>query len=386
MDAILMSLMAALNEKLLINVYQRDTDDFYTGYVQALGSNAVILSTYNDAGISDGAVLLTFNAIEQVEFAGADLDDMDFRIDLAERAHFLTLEEPATLKFDPTQDLLQQLAQQAQASQQVVMVILADDDSFLEGQITSVFEDRFTLSVFNKYNYTDVRVMQIDCSDVLVVEFAGLDLFLETQLVAQRAHLVHQKSELHLNNGQLAPILADAEKSGAMLAAIPRDNEDQFYIGTVKALNHGVVVLSLLDMAAQFGGYVALRIAALQSLITASDYLQTIAFYRQWDEAHDFTQQPVLNADRDFDNTAELIPSLVSEAAAFQRVIRVRAATEEDHLMGIPQEVSASGFVMRLTDGGEPENVPVAFDDVLELAFGHIFAYIAEETLHQDGR
>lgn len=28
MDAILMSLMTALNEHLLINVYQRDTDDF----------------------------------------------------------------------------------------------------------------------------------------------------------------------------------------------------------------------------------------------------------------------------------------------------------------------------------------------------------------------
>lgn len=36
MDAILMSLMTALNEHLLINVYQRDTDDFYTGYVQVL--------------------------------------------------------------------------------------------------------------------------------------------------------------------------------------------------------------------------------------------------------------------------------------------------------------------------------------------------------------
>ena len=43
MDAILMSLMTALNEHLLINVYQRDTDDFYTGYVQVLGHDAVVL-------------------------------------------------------------------------------------------------------------------------------------------------------------------------------------------------------------------------------------------------------------------------------------------------------------------------------------------------------
>lgn len=125
-----MSLMTALNEGLMINVYQRDTDDFYTGYVKALGNNAVILATYNDAGIADGSVWLNFAAIAQVEFAGVDLDDMQFRISVAESEHFLSLagqEKP--LKFDATNDLLGQLVTQVQASQQVVMVILADDDA-----------------------------------------------------------------------------------------------------------------------------------------------------------------------------------------------------------------------------------------------------------------
>lgn len=91
MDAILMSLMTARLEHLLIHVYQRDTDDFYTGYVQVLGLDAVVLGTYNDTGIADGCALIAFTAIELVEFAGDDLEHMNFRIDLAQSEHFLTL-------------------------------------------------------------------------------------------------------------------------------------------------------------------------------------------------------------------------------------------------------------------------------------------------------
>lgn len=81
MDAILMSLMTAQNEHLLKNVYQRDTDDFYTGYVQVLGDDAVGLGTYNELGIADGCALIALLAIEEVEFAGDDLDNMNCWID-----------------------------------------------------------------------------------------------------------------------------------------------------------------------------------------------------------------------------------------------------------------------------------------------------------------
>ncbi len=56
MDAILMSLMTALNEHLLINVYQRDTDDFYTGYVQVLGHDAVVLELITIQGLRMAAL------------------------------------------------------------------------------------------------------------------------------------------------------------------------------------------------------------------------------------------------------------------------------------------------------------------------------------------
>lgn len=386
MDAILMSLMTALNEGLLINVYQRDTDDFYTGYVQVLGNHSVILATYNDAGIADGSVLISFKAISQVEFGGSDIDDMRFRMQVAKDDKLLTIGGlDQALTFDATKDLLGQLATQIQGTGQVVMVILADDEAYLEGQITAVAADRFTLNVFNKFNYTDVRAMQVDFSDVLVVEFQGLDLHLETALVQDKAQLKHVKSALVTNDGQLGVVLAKAQAAGQLIAVLPRGGEDQFFVGTVRALNDEVVVMALKDMAAQFGGYVAIRLTSLQSVTTASDYLQTIAFYGQWDEAHHFTQQPVLNADREFDGNDDVFRNLVNEAAAFQRVIRVRVADEEAHLFGYPVEVADNGFTMHLLEpDDDDEDVAVAFADVLEIAFGHLYAYLAEAALHQD--
>lgn len=378
-----MSLMTALNEGLMINIYQRDTDDFYTGYVQALGNNAVILATYNDAGIADGSVWLNFAAIAQVEFAGADLDDMQFRIQVANKEHFLTLAGSETpLVFDATKDLLQQLVKQVHDSQQVVMVILADDDAYLEGQVTQIAASAFTLDVFNKFNYTDKRQLQVDCSDVLVVEFQGLDLRQETALVQQRADLKHVSTQLIVNDGQLADVFAQAQQAQTLIAVMPKGDNDQFFVGTVKAINQAAVVLSLKDMAAQFGGYVVMRLPAIQSVTTASDYLQTVAFYSQWDEARDFTQQPVLNADREFDASDDLVISLVNSAAAFSRIVRIRVADTDEHLLGFPSQVTATGFVMNLVNEDEGEQVQVRFDQVLEMAFGHIYAYLQEAMAH----
>ncbi len=378
-----MSLMTALNEQLMINVYQRDTDDFYTGYVQALGNNAVIIATYNDAGIADGSVWINFAAIAQVEFAGADLDDMQQRIAIAKAEHFLSVAgKEDKLSFDATQDLLTQLVTQVNKTQQVVMVILADDEAYLEGQVTAVADDRFTLNVFNKFNYTDVRSLQVDYSDVLVVEFQGLDLSQETDLVAHRDALQHVKSALVPNDGQLAAIFQDAMTSGDLLAVMPKGNEDQFFVGSVKAVNEEAVVLSLKDMAAQFGGYVAMRLPAIQSVTTASDYLQTVAYYDQWDREHDFTQQPVLNADREFDASDDLIQNLVESAAAFSRVIRIRVADSDEHLLGYPTQLTATGFMMNLVNEDAGVQVPVRFAQVLEMAFGHIYAYLQETLDH----
>ncbi len=375
--------MTALNEQLLINVYQRDTDDFYTGYVKSLGKQRVLLATYNDAGIADGAVLIAFSAIDQVEFAGDDLVDMSFRMRVAAEENFVTMAEPTPkLHFDSRSSLIHQLAVQAQRSGEVILVILADDDAYLEGQVTAVAADRMTLSIFNKFNYTDVRYMQADFSDVLVIEFQGLELHLESALVQKRDDLRHVATQIVQNDGQLGPILTAAQANNTLLAAIPKGGDDQFYVGTVKAVNDTVAVMRLKDMAGQFGGYVAVRLTSLQSVTLASDYLQTVQAYSDWMTANHLEKQPVLNADREFDSSADLFRSLIQEAAAFERVVRVRTKTDDEHLMGVPTAPGPAGFEMKVPSEDEP--VAVTFDDVQEIAFGHIYAYLQEARLHYE--
>ncbi|TLQ50220.1 hypothetical protein FEZ34_10755 [Lacticaseibacillus casei] len=387
MDAILMSLMTALNEHLLINVYQRDTDDFYTGYVQVLGHDAVVLGTYNDSGIADGCALIAFSAIDQVEFAGDDLDNMNFRIGLAQSEHFLTLQgKEKPFQFDATESLIWQLAKQAQASEQMIMVVVADDDAYLEGRVTAVAEDRFSMAIFNKFNYTDVRALQVDFSDILVMEFHGLDLKLETELVRHRDQLQHVPTKLFQNDGQLEGVFQNALAEHRLISVVPKGPEDQFFVGRVKAVNDRVVVLSLKDMAGQFGGYILMTLPSIQNVATASDYLQTISFYEQWDQTHHFSQQPVLNADREFDPNDNLVKAIISEAAGFERVVRIKVADSDEHFLGYPEHADETDFDLKLVGQDSGETVRIRYGQIREIAFGHIFAYLQEAQLKNADR
>jgi hypothetical protein len=91
----------------------------------------------------------------------------------------------------------------------------------------------------------------------------------------------------------------------------------------------------------------------------------------------------VLNADREFDSSDDLIAGIISSAAAFQRVIRLRVADEEAHLLGFPTQVTATGFVLNLVGDEAGEQVPLRNDQVLEIAFGHIYAYLQERWLQR---
>ena len=126
------------------------------------------------------------------------------------------------LQFDATQNLIQQLATQVKANGQMVMVVVADDDAYLEGQVTAVAEDRFSMAIFNKFNYTDVRALQVDFSDILVMEFHGLDLKLETELVRQRDHLKHVATKLYQNDGQLAGVFQNALANNRLISVVPK--------------------------------------------------------------------------------------------------------------------------------------------------------------------
>lgn len=77
MNSIVNDLRFALQRKALVNVYQLNQNVVYTGYVNIIDELGIVLTTFDDSGIEDGAVYLTFEAIEFVEF---DSDDRSERL------------------------------------------------------------------------------------------------------------------------------------------------------------------------------------------------------------------------------------------------------------------------------------------------------------------
>ena len=266
------------------------------------------------------------------------------------------------------------------------MVVVADDDAYLEGRVTAVAEDRFSMAIFNKFNYTDVRALQVDFSDILVMEFHGLDLKLETELVRHRDQLQHVPTKLFQNDGQLEGVFQNALAENRLISVVPKGPEDQFFVGRVKAVNDRVVVLSLKDMAGQFGGYILMTLPSIQNVATASDYLQTISFYEQWDQTHHFSQQPVLNADREFDPNDNLVKAIISEAAGFERVVRIKVADSDEHFLGYPEHADETDFDLKLVGQDSGETVRIRYGQIREIAFGHIFAYLQEAQLKNADR
>lgn len=91
MDSVLYDLEFAKNDQRLANVFPKEQETFYTGFVNSIGADGVILNTYDDTGQADGAVYVQFDAIENVEFDSPDLDNMLETIQIAENDQLFTV-------------------------------------------------------------------------------------------------------------------------------------------------------------------------------------------------------------------------------------------------------------------------------------------------------
>ncbi|KRN28627.1 hypothetical protein IV38_GL000828 [Lactobacillus selangorensis] len=382
MDPIIADLETAKNEHLLINVYQLDTTDFYTGYVRLLGPDAVLIDTYNDAGVQDGSVLLAFHAIHVIEFTSADLDNMHFQIQTAQREHFLTTQQLGQpLHFSERQPLIPQVLRQILVSQCAMMLVLEDSETYLEGTVVKMGSDQFDFDVFDKFNYSDKRVLTADMSAVQIIELNGLELYLETQLMKKQP--VHHKTTVVREQEALYPALKDLQAQQQLIAITPRNDEDTFFVGYVNTLNQDSVLLNLIDMGGQFGGYTLTRLNNIKLLTVDSDYLATITSYLHDNQAQHRVVQPVLNAERLFDTSTDLFLSLLQQASAFQQVIRVRLADAVGtDFVGYPSDVTDKQFVFHdITEDLEETDQQIAVNEVAEISFGYMNAYLLEERL-----
>lgn len=382
MDPVSASLKTARDQHLMINIYQNDVSDFYTGYVQSVADDGVVLRTYNDAGLADGAAYVARMAIDTIELGGPDIDMMTYRINKsAERGFSAMPAAPLRLPLNDENPLLYQVAENMRRTGQAVVAISLDSENYLEGQIMAVTETTLTMSVFNKFNYADKREVTLDFNGICALEYEGYDLFLESILMAHRSELRHQPASRYRNQGQLGKILPVVRDADQLVAIITRVNTDNFYVGRIRAVSHDFVVMAMLDMAGQFGGYAIIRLRNINYLLTDSDYVQVIRFYEAWAAKQHFVQAPTLNRSREFEDDGDYLQDIVSEAEIMGKVLRVRSAQTVEAVVGTVADVTDTEFTIVPGAGAQP--VTFKFIEVLDLTFDSIYGYLQEEWLRE---
>lgn len=384
-------LQQAQQQHSLVNLYQASQEIIYTGYVAALDQTAVVLDTYDDGGLRDGAVLVTLPVISAVTLTGQDLRNMAFRIKNAQLEQFIKL-TPQPLTFSAQKPLLPQLLAQALQQQYFILLNVSTAAGFLEGVVQKISQQQLTFKVFDKFDFSQQRLVTLPFSAVQIVELQGKELSLAGKFVREVPSRQHCEELAFTAPTAIFQQLQQAQQKQQWVMFYTLNDQDSFYVGKVNTLNQDSAVFNLLDMNGQFGGYILLRLAEIQELFTQADYLQMMAYFAAVNRQRHFTKQPVLNDERLFDGSTDLFATLIQQARVLGRVLRVRLRQSAETFIGIPLRFDGNLVVLQdlsateaPTDPSAQAPVSFAVADVGELAFDYLDAYLTERQLKENG-
>lgn len=386
MNSKLDDLQYALRRRALVNLYQINEDIVYTGYVKTIDQQGIIFVTFDDDGVSDGAVYLTFAVIEGVEFTSDDLDSMEFRISYARQQHFISYGQLATT-YDNKRALVRQVTENAMVDEHVLMVTLTKDGQYFEGLVTRVSNDDFEFQLFDKFALNRQRTITVRFSEVALIEFEGKELTLMS-LTMKTLKQTRTLPEKAVNSAsEIQDALSIAQRTGHLISISSKPNADQFFVGRVNTLTKDTVVINLIDTAGQFGGYWLTRISAIERVTTQSDYLQVVATFVTMNQQIGVTKQPILNDERLFDATTDLFQEILTQAAKFRRVLRL-TLQEGQAMVGLVSQIGGNQFIFHEVDQGQlvdPLGRLITISDVVELAFDYLEVLLIEHQLKSQG-
>ncbi|GAK48118.1 hypothetical protein LOSG293_190250 [Secundilactobacillus oryzae JCM 18671] len=386
MDSILTDLKYAQSKQFLVNIFQKNQEVVYTGYVSAIDQTGLVIETFSDTGLPDGAVYLDLEVIEEVEFDSDDLDNMLFRIANAAEESLIDI-HGITEQFTADQPLLNQVLTQALNHEWVLMIMDQQEGTFYEGQISKLTATGIELETFNKFNYSENKAVTLPFSAVKLVEFQGRELTLQALIMPEMLKQAHQPSVKVLSTLEKEQQLARALAQQTYIALIPDGNRQMFFVGKVNSINESGMVMNLVDMSGQFGGYVLLRHAEIREVITASDYLQTVNLLVQTNERIGTELQPVLNDERLFDATTDLFVSVLGQAAAFKRVLQIRLQDGQS-MVGYPSHVTQDHVIFHeIEDTQIVDSVgqSIRIDEIFQIGFDYLEAHLIEQQLKNSG-
>ncbi|AUI77475.1 hypothetical protein BB562_01585 [Lactiplantibacillus pentosus] len=386
MSSIIENLQLAAQQVHLINLYQANSEVVYTGYIDRLAPDGVVVNTYDDAGLQDGAVFMRYDVIDEVEMMSEDLDNMAFRLKNATTEGLNSVPQPA-LAIDDQQPALAQLVDHAHSDHQVVLLVLADNDNYLEGQVQAITDQTITFTTFDKFDFKNKTQQVIPLDSIQILEFCGNELLLESAFV-KTAH-AHQETVKASEPDDVDATLNNALAQHQLIAIRSADGSDMFFVGFINTLNADSVLLNLIDMTGQFGGYTLCRRSLIESVTTQSDYLQTMRGFIELNRQYELNVQPVLNDERLFDGTTDLFESILRQAATFNNLVHI---TTENPMLpamtGYPGTLTNGHFIFYNVDDDNQINhvgTMIELDQVVELSFGYMDAYLLEKRLKSTG-
>ncbi|AKP65108.1 hypothetical protein FC99_GL001194 [Levilactobacillus koreensis JCM 16448] len=385
MNSIVNDLNRALAQQLLVNVYQTNQEVVYTGYVTTVSDTGIILATYDDYGLPDGAVFLALDVIDEVEFSSDDLDNMVFRIQTAKDEAFVKA-GGLTLHFDERRDLRRQVLSHAWVDHLVVMLVMANDEHFYEGLVTAVAADQITVQLLNKFDYSDQPELKLKPDDIQVLEFQGQELTLQGIAATRLQRLKHVEPVNVEDQEQIPDTLQQLAGKDPLVALVPEQDQDLFFVGRINVVTDDAVIMNLVDMTGQFGGYTVMRLAEIHAVVIESDYLQTMRLFSLLNRSRQHQIQPVLNDERLFDPTVDQFTARLTQAATFRTIIRLKLHDGSNQL-GYPSQVGGERFIFHEVEDNQLDQVGQVYriTDVDEIAFGYLDAYLVERQLRVEG-
>ncbi|WP_137625432.1 hypothetical protein [Lactiplantibacillus pingfangensis] len=386
MSSIMEALQLAEEQAQLINLYQANSDVVYTGYIDSLAPDGVVVNTYDDAGLQDGAVFMRYQVIDEVETMSEDLDNMAFRIENADTEGLSTVPQ-LPVSFNAEHDELSQILANALTQKQVILLVVANNDNYLEGQVQGLAEQKFDFKSFDKFNYSHQKTQAIRYDSVNIIEFRGNELLLESAFV--KTNYQHVDSVKATGAHAINDTLVNAQKNHDLIAIRSADGSDMFFVGFINTLNADSVVINLVDMTGQFGGYTLCRRSLIESVTIQSDYLQTMRGFIELNKQFELSVQPVLNDERLFDSTTDLFEAILRQAGNFNNLLHL---TTENPMLpdmtGYPGTVTNGHFIFYNVDDDNQINrvgTLIELDSVVELSFGYMDAYLLEKRLKNTG-
>ncbi|UQS86278.1 hypothetical protein MOO44_04975 [Nicoliella spurrieriana] len=392
MGIVINNLKAAYNRGAVVNVYRVD-DIIFTGYVYLLDENSeeLVLRTYDEWGMPDGMVYLDLMVVYDVEVDNSqDLQLMKRRMDIAKHYHFKEIAETNLMPINKLANIRLEILGRSYVEGQMVMVTVEQPHGVpqsYKGLVNQVVSsEAVELITVDKTDFSSHHKTTIQIAEITTIEFLGKEL---TMLTKNRQLLFGDsvdQVEVAGDDPHILDLFADSKATHRLFEIESAANNGYYYIGYVVNYNYEYVIFNLVTMSGQFGGYVLMRNTMVARLFIDSDYLRLIKRFNQENRQADTFLEPVLNDEREFDMGADVLDALLEQAINLHQLVRIASRNAEGQLgypvdmTPITKQVHFQPVDLDYTELDAKQ--AVAFNDIGELAFGYLEAFLVDDGLN----